>query len=208
PAQTRFDETLERISGDVQRFRPLFTPGEDFDPSAFGGAIREARRGQLTAAQSRAESNLRETVAKRRLGGSSFATSEFSKLGAEFGLARAQSEAESFRDELGAFATQANIDLVNATAGIEREFREFGFAVNAAQGVAQFTSQNAQFQQGQAAAAQAGTGQLIGTIGGGILGFIYGGGPAGAVVGSQIGGQIGGSLASSDRPTSTRGGVG
>lgn len=137
------------------------------------------------------KSNLQDTLAQRRILGSSFANSQFSQLAATQAQTQADFEANSYLQELNASQqliqqqyseqTQAYSTAINQS-NIESQTAAQLTATNNQIG-AQIAEANAQLQ----AQSSAGTGKMIGTIAGGAIGFMLGG-PAGALAGASIGG--------------------
>lgn len=64
------------------------------------GKLTEARVGAITNARERTTSDLRDSLARRRIAGSSFANDSIARTEAEFGQAEATARAESFLEEL------------------------------------------------------------------------------------------------------------
>lgn len=64
------------------------------------GKLTEARVGAIDTARERTTSDLRDSLARRRIAGSSFANDSIARTEAEFGQAEAQARAESFLEEL------------------------------------------------------------------------------------------------------------
>lgn len=64
------------------------------------GKLTEARVGAIDSARERTTSDLRDSLARRRIAGSSFANDSIARTEAEFGQAEAQARAESFLEEL------------------------------------------------------------------------------------------------------------
>ena len=64
--------------------------------------LREARLNAIEDARSRTVGNLRDSLARRRVSGSSFANDDLARTEAEFGRASSEAEAQSFLEELDA----------------------------------------------------------------------------------------------------------
>lgn len=64
------------------------------------GKLTDARVGAITSARERTTSDLRDSLARRRIAGSSFANDSIARTEAEFGQAEATARAESFLEEL------------------------------------------------------------------------------------------------------------
>lgn len=64
------------------------------------GKLTDARVGAITNARERTTSDLRDSLARRRIAGSSFANDSIARTEAEFGQAEATARAESFLEEL------------------------------------------------------------------------------------------------------------
>ena len=64
--------------------------------------IRDVRRTALGDAETQATGNLRSSLQNRNLAGSSFANQDLSRVAADFGRARADSDAKTFLEELDA----------------------------------------------------------------------------------------------------------
>lgn len=64
------------------------------------GKLTEARVGAIDSARERTTSDLRDSLARRRIAGSSFANDSIARTEAEFGQAEATARAESFLEEL------------------------------------------------------------------------------------------------------------
>jgi hypothetical protein len=136
-------------------------------------------------------SNLSDNLAQRRILGSSFANSEISNANATFAEQEASFQATSYLQELQAYDTlmqqQYQASTQQYSTYINQSNIESGLAANLAQSNNQIAAQIAMANTQLQAQSQAGTGKLIGTIGGAAVGFALGG-PAGAMMGASIGG--------------------
>lgn len=127
----RFPEFLRDVQGLREDVRPNFS------------AFRTAGLGQLANERDRTIGNLRESLARRGVLGSSFAADSLSRSGAEFGQRRAEFEAQVGLQE--ASATQALIGFENSLImqQIAREFQEFSLAAGLEQNFSALMAQQA-----------------------------------------------------------------
>lgn len=172
--ERRFPMFLEDIAGLREDVRPNFS------------LFRRAGLGQLANERDRTIGNLRESLARRGVFGSSFAADALSRTGAEFGQRRAEFEAQVGLQEAG--ATQALIGFENQLImqQILREFQEFTLAAGLGQQFQALFNQSqallAQItQQDEAIELQRGefTRQLTKDIAGSVAGGISGGASSG-----------------------------
>jgi len=99
----RFNEAGQATSSDLLEIADQ--AGELLPRVATGASeIREARRNQLNNAESASIGDLRESINRRRLSGSSFANDSISRSQAEFGERRAEADALSSLEEITATA--------------------------------------------------------------------------------------------------------
>lgn len=188
-AQDAYDQRFTRSLQDLDTLRGSVKPGFS--------QLREARLRQISNARSRAVGNLRDTFARRRLSGSSFAADTVTRAELESGEAAAGQEAQSFLEELDTNLRLLEFEGAQVGAALQRELEEFNIASGANVQLSQIVSDNIRFNQ-QLAAQEAQAkgsflGQLLG-IGGQLVGGIAGSliaGPIGGSIGSSVGGNLG-----------------
>jgi len=182
PIQQAFAERFPRILQDLDKLRGTIKPGFS--------EFRQAGLANIANTFGRARGNLRDSAARRRIAGSSFATAELSRLAAEEGQAGAGFEAQSFLAELQANAELLSSEQANILQGIGTELAELGLVTGVGVQLADLVSRQTQFAQEFAAKSAGGRGKLFGTL----LGFAGSvlGGPIGGMAGSALGGLIGG----------------
>lgn len=131
-----FDKRIPKFFGAIDDLRSRFRPGFS--------EVRDARLGATTAARQRGLSNLRDSLARRRVQGSSFARAEEIQGEREFAQLEAEQQAQSFMEEVAVNAqlleieTQAfqqltnralvDIEELRAAAGLTGTFTQAGIA--------------------------------------------------------------------------------
>lgn len=150
----------QQEAGQIRGLRDIVAPGVS--------RLREARLGRVSDALRKGVGDLRETLAQRRIAGSSFGVDALSRLRSEFARLESDVEAETGLQEL-----QLTTDLIGkefdaARSGITAELQATGIDAQILGGVAinadRVLSQNARFAQELAAKEAAGQGQFIGSI--------------------------------------------
>ena len=136
--------------------------------------FRQAGLADLTNQQNASRSNLQDTLAQRRILGSSFANSEFSQQSAEFAAKRDQFIAQSYLQELAA-SNQLTQEKFQAavqkfTVGINEMNLEAGIAADLTAKVTASMTSIAEAQAHLDAQAQAGVGQFWGSIASAAIG--------------------------------------
>lgn len=148
--------------------------------------FRQAGLADLTTQQQASRSNLQDTLARRRIMGSSFANSQLSQQDAEFAAKRDQFIAQSYLQELQAsnqlIQEQFQAKTQQFTTGINEMNLQAGIAADLS---AKATSSMASIAEAQAqldAQAAAGAGSFLGTIGAAGIGAVgrYAGSDAGS----------------------------
>lgn len=163
--------------------------------------FRQAGLSSLATQQQANLSNLRDSLAQRRVLGSSFANSQISQSNADYAQNQANFIASSYLSELQASQSlvqqqyqaaaqsyQVGISQMNLDTGVAAQLTSQASALSAqmAQAQAGLDQQAAQFNAQQNAASQAGIGKFFGTLGGAAIGGLLGG-PAGLMAGASIG---------------------
>jgi hypothetical protein len=123
--ESQFGEAFETQLAELSNLRGQLRPGF--------GALTEAQVGAIETARDKAVGNLRESLAKRRVAGSSFALAQEAQLEREFAQAEAEARAETTLQELDATArlidqefqvsltaAQNALDFLNASGALER----------------------------------------------------------------------------------------
>lgn len=182
-AQARTD-AQNALFGDLGGLRASLAPGF--------GRLTQAARQNIENARTARLGNLRDTLAQRRLTGSSFGESLVTQAEREFGQAQNEAEANSILQEIN-----ANAALINQQTGIinnqvQQALAELGIVAGVSQNFTNSMNQLSQMEQMMAAQEKAGMGKFIGQLGGMALGATMG--PQGAMLGSQFGAQLGGSV--------------
>lgn len=158
PEQTAYDERFPRLLTDIDKLRGTIKPG-------YSG-LRDARLGEVENARSRAIGDLRDSLARRRVLGSSFGDAQQAQVEREFGQAREQAQAQSFLEELDANMKLIDLESNQIFSGLQRDMAELGIAANFGTQMSDLVARNAQFQQQlaaqEAAAASEGIGSLLG----------------------------------------------
>lgn len=102
-AATTLAPRLNRSLSDIDALRAGLQPGF--------GKVTEARRAAVETARQKAVGDLRDTLGRRRVEGSSFANASLAQADAEFAKAAADADAKSYLEELA--ATSDLIDREN-----------------------------------------------------------------------------------------------
>lgn len=166
-AQTRF-----RQADTLENLRPQIRPGF--------GRLTEARRGIFESARERLEDrrrrtigNLRDSLARRRVLGSRFATDDIIRAGLAFeqeeralDAQQAEAEARSFLQEFELLTQNINQSFEAEVAGFQTLIDEFNLdtqlAANLANAATETLSKNARTQAALAAEAAQGRGEFFG----------------------------------------------
>jgi len=93
----QLDNNVEQLGGlfdETNQLKTVVKPGFS--------KVRSARLGQINNAESNRTSNLRDSLARRRISGSSFAEDTLSRTSAEFAQQRADTEAKTILEEIDA----------------------------------------------------------------------------------------------------------
>ena len=155
-AQKAFDTRVPRILSDIDAVRAQVDP--------VTGQLMKSRLAAVENARSRSVGNLRDSLARRRVAGSSFANAQEIAANREFDelsdAVRAQSGLERIQLTMNALNEEEALLL----EGINREFAELGLAAGFATQVGQIINANQQFQRQLAAEEASGFGQFAGTL--------------------------------------------
>lgn len=165
--QRAFDERFPNILSGIDTLRGTLTPGFS--------QLRDARLQQVENARSRGIGNLRDSLSRRRVLGSSFGGDAQIRAEAEFAQAASQQEAQSFLEELEANTQLINLESEQLFNALNRELAEIGLATNFATQTSDLVSRNAQFERSLAAEEAAGRGQLQGNLLGLGVSSVFGG---------------------------------
>lgn len=176
------------LMGDLQNLRGQLAPGF--------GRLTQAARSNIENARTNRLGNLRDTLAERRLTGSSFGESLISQAEREFGQAQNEAEANSILQEINANAALINQENGIINNQVQQALAELGIVAGVSQNFTNSMNQLTQMEQMMKAQEAAGMGKFIGQLGGMALGATMG--PQGAMVGSQLGGSLGGSFGGSN----------
>jgi hypothetical protein len=156
PAQTAFSERFPRALGDLDRLRGTLTPGFS--------KLREARLGAVENARSRSIGTLRESLARRRVLGSSFADDARIRAEREFAEAAAQEEAKSFLEELDSNLRLIEVEGNAVESAMQRELQELGIVTGTDVQLSSLISNNTQFERRLAAQEQQAAGSFYGSL--------------------------------------------
>lgn len=120
PPQLEFSRRFPRALGDIDTLRTAIRPGFS--------QVREAGLGAFAASREREAGNLRESLARRNVLGSDFASDAFSRQAREFAQGEAEFLANVGLQEIG--ATQQVLDFERAyiSEQLNRELAELGIA--------------------------------------------------------------------------------
>lgn len=158
PGQEAFGVRFPRLLSDVDVLRGTLTPGFS--------QVRKARLAAVDRAREAALGNLRDSLARRRVLGSSFGEAALASAEREFGEAAAAAEAQSFLEELDANLKVLAFEQSQIADALNRELAEVNLAGSFGQSMAQMFNNNAQFlaqmNAQEALAAGQGTGNLFG----------------------------------------------
>jgi len=174
--------------------------------------FRKAGLADLTTQQQASRSNLQDTLAQRRILGSSFANAQQSQQDAEFAAKRDQFIAQSYLAELEAsnklIQEQFQAKTQQFAVGINEMNLEAGIAADLS---AKATSSMASIAQAQAeldAKAQAGVGSFFGTLASGGLGAFgkYAGSSSGSSALTSLFGGAGGASSAGGTAAAATGG--
>lgn len=151
---TTLGPRLSRSLADIDALRAGLTPGF--------GKVTQARRGAIETARQRAVGDLRDTLARRRVEGSSFGNASIAQAEAEFGKAAAEADAQSYLEELDAttqlIAQENDLTYREATRALD----ELKLGAQYSQSFADLFARDAQIRQSLAAQDLAGRRQLYG----------------------------------------------
>ena len=162
--QAAFDERFPRILSDIDVLRGTLTPGFS--------DLREARLNQVENARTRAVGNLRDSLARRRVLGSSFGDDQLIRAELEFAQEAANQEALTFLEELDANSRILAFESQQMFAALERELAELGISADFSVRTADLFSRNLQFENELAVEAAAESSSATGSFVGTGLGFV------------------------------------
>lgn len=97
-------EQYNALDGDIKALRGIRRDARDLRPLVAPGfsKLRDARLNAIEDARSATTSNLKESLARRRVSGSSFGNDALSRTQAEFSKQKSQAEAQTILEELDA----------------------------------------------------------------------------------------------------------
>jgi hypothetical protein len=159
-------EAQNALRGDLQGIRGQVVPGF--------GRLTAAARANIENARSARLGNLRDTLAQRRLTGSSFGESLITQAEREFGQAQNEAESQSILQEIA--TSSALIEQENSIINtqVQQALSELGIVAGVSQNFTNSMNQLGQMERMMAAQEQAGLGKFIGQLGGMALGSTMG----------------------------------
>jgi uncharacterized protein YjbJ (UPF0337 family) len=129
---------INRSLGDLDRLRGDLQPGF--------GKVTQARRDAVENARQKAVGDLRDTLARRRVEGSSFGNASLAQAEAEFAAKRAEGDAMSYLQELEATSGLINQERQQLEAGASDAFKRAGLAVESIRGISDIFARDAQLR--------------------------------------------------------------
>jgi len=185
-AQTAEEERFPRILGDLDTLRGTLTPGFS--------SLRAARSAQIGNARNQALGNLRQSLSRRRVLGSSFGEQALISAEREFAEAQAASDAQSFLEELDANQRVLAFESAQINDALNRELSQLGIASGQAAQLASLNAQVSQFAANLRAQESSARGSGLGSLLG--LGLSAAFSPLGGTAAGALGGKLGGLFSS------------
>ena len=176
--QNAFDSRFPRLMGDLDTLRGTLTPGFS--------QLREVAGNEVSKARTQGIGNLRESLARRRVLGSSFGEDALARAEAEFGDLAARTQTASFLAELDANMKVLGFEFEQIGQALQREFQEIGLAAGFTTQIGQLVSNNQNFAQRLAADEAASRAKFLGTIAGLGVGVATGNPAAGAATAGML----------------------